>query len=133
MQSQLTYRTTTQKAPMNFQVNQAPVEWLGTSLQGYIQATYEQMVKVFGEPSTLYGGHSDNSIQLCWEVQFDNGNVARVYDWKREEPLTADEVYAWHIGGRSISAVTHVHDAFRVVHQFQTRSTWPAPGSVRAA
>lgn len=104
-------------------------DWYGTSLLGYIQATREQMINAFGEPSRTY----NDQIDRCWQLQFESGPMVRIYDWKLREPLMFAELYAWHIGGRSISAVTLVHDAFREAHRLHTRSTWPDTGSVRAA
>lgn len=117
---------------MKFKIanDQFPIDWRGTSLQGYIQATRRQMVKVFGAPQVS----DDSDIKLSWEVQFENGAIARIYDWREKTPVGLDgEIYAWRIGALGVSAVALVHDAFREAHHLLTRPTWPDAGSVRSA
>jgi len=80
----------------------------GTSLKGYIVADYDQLVKVFGQPA--FGG---DKINVVWELAFEDGTVATIYDWK--EPAVPMGRYAWHIGGKTQAAVDHVIDTFSAV------------------
>jgi hypothetical protein len=78
----------------------------GTSLQGYMRATYDQLVARFGQPD---GGGDKTTVEWC--LEFEDGTVATIYDWKEyETPMYA---YDWHIGGRSKMAVFAVKEAFR--------------------
>jgi hypothetical protein len=82
-----------------------------TSLQGYVPARYDQLVKVFGEPTD-----SGDKTTAEWALQFEDGTVATIYDWKEYE--TPMGLYNWHIGGMSKKAVSRVQDAmanFRLV------------------
>ena len=82
-----------------------------TSLQGYVPARYDQLVKVFGEPTD-----SGDKTTAEWSLQFEDGTVATIYDWK--EYKTPMGLYNWHIGGMSKKAVSRVQDAmanFRLV------------------
>ena len=81
----------------------------GTYLVGYVTTTYGKLVATFGEPS-LFGGIEDK-VQTEWVLEFADGTVATIYDWKtyRESPTTLP--YKWHIGGRSDKAVTLVTTA----------------------
>lgn len=77
-----------------------------TSLQGYMQAYYHQLVEVFGEPE---GGGDKTTVEWC--LEFEDGTVATIYDWKEYE--TPMGKYNWHIGGRSQKAVDRVMQTFK--------------------
>ena len=70
----------------------------GTSLQGYVYTTYDKIVEVFGNPTS-----SGDKTTCEWDITFDDGTVATIYDWK--ECQTPKGYYDWHIGGRSKWAV----------------------------
>jgi len=78
----------------------------GTSLQGYVQAYYHQLVEVFGQPE---GGGDKTTVE--WALKFADGTVATIYDWKEDE--TPMGMYRWHIGGRNNLAVARVTSAFK--------------------
>ena len=78
----------------------------GTSLQGYINATYDQLVERFGQPE---GGGDKTTVE--WMLQFEDGTVATIYDWKVDE--TPTYMYNWHIGGKNKTAVTRVTQALK--------------------
>ena len=77
-----------------------------TSLQGYMQAYYHQLVEVFGEPEC---GGDKTTVEWC--LAFEDGTVATIYDWKEYE--TPMGLYHWHIGGKSNLAVARVQQTFR--------------------
>lgn len=78
----------------------------GTSLQGYINATYADLVECFGEPE---GGGDKTTVE--WMLKFEDGTVATIYDWKVDE--TPTYMYNWHIGGKNKTAVTRVTSTFK--------------------
>jgi hypothetical protein len=78
----------------------------GTSLQGYITATYDQLVERFGQPE---GGGDKTTVE--WMLQFADGTVATIYDWKVDETPTS--MYNWHIGGVNKTAVTRVTQSLK--------------------
>jgi hypothetical protein len=78
----------------------------GTSLQGYITATYDQLVERFGQPE---GGGDKTTVEWC--LKFADGTVATIYDWKLDETPTS--MYNWHIGGVNNTAVTRVTSTFK--------------------
>jgi len=83
----------------------------GTSLVGYVTATREEIEEVFGEPD--YEGDGSNKVTTEWDILFADGTVATIYDWKRYEEGAPDydEVYEWHIGGKTWQAALHVSEA----------------------
>jgi hypothetical protein len=86
--------------------NDPTVSINGTCLQGYIETTYDELVNVFGQPTELEG----DKVTREWILQFSDGTVATIYDWKQLE--TPMEYYPWHIGGMSQRAVDLVTQAY---------------------
>lgn len=74
-----------------------PMNANGTSLQSYLLAEYEQLVKVFGEPT--YGPNDFNldKVTCEWVLEYAENKFCTIYDWKTYE--TPMEKYDWHIGG----------------------------------
>jgi hypothetical protein len=82
----------------------------GTWLQGYMTATRREIEITFGEPY-LWG--EGDKVTTEWAIQFDDGTIATIYDWKRYEmgAPAMDERIEWNIGGRDHIAVDRVKDA----------------------
>ena len=71
----------------------------GTSLKGYTAATYNQLVKVLGEP-TFNTPSGDNKTQVECVVKFRN-KYFTVYDWKTyDREYTLNELTIFHIGSK---------------------------------
>ena len=88
----------------------------GTSLQGHIEATYDDLVKAFGEPAfdSTRDGESDK-VHTEWALEFKNEEgdyiTATIYDWKEDSAYNSRVgKYRWHIGGNSYEAVEAVYD-----------------------
>ena len=92
------------------------IDATGTSLQGYIVTSREDLMKAFGAPLDYPLG---DKVTTEWTIQFDNGEVATIYDWKRYEEGRPEfnELFQWNIGGHSRDVVSLVNDA---VHRSQT-------------
>ena len=93
----------------------------GTSLKGYIRASYDQLVQVFGQPDVGPDDRDQDKVTCIWELTFNDGTVATIYDWKEGE--TPMGTYEWHIGGRNNNASTMVQDAFHLMHEGETIPT----------
>lgn len=85
----------------------------GTSLQGYISATFDELVNTFGEP----GKGDEYKTDAEWIIEFDDGTVATIYNWKDgrnycgSDGLDVEDITDWHIGGngqRSVDLVESV-------------------------
>ena len=63
----------------------------GTCLRGYIDTTYSNLVQHFGKPE-----HTSGKTNALWLIEFDDGLVATIYDWKLNTYPTGH--YNWHIG-----------------------------------
>ena len=82
----------------------------GTSLQGYIEATYSELVAVFGVPSYGPDDADSDKVTCSWELELEGGVVATIYDWKMDK--TPRDTYRWHIGGYKASSVELVTTLF---------------------
>jgi hypothetical protein len=89
-----------------------PVEANGTSLKGYVTASFNKLVEVFGEPSLNDPPSNYEKVTREWVLGFPCGTVATIYNWKNygTDPLDHED-YQWHIGGHTSSAVELVLDA----------------------
>lgn len=102
-----------------FTHNDKDIDNSGTSLQGKIQATREELEVVFGLPMDFSFDEGDK-VSTQWSIEFADGNrkaqVVTIYDWKRKAPPEMKEVISWHIGGLDQEANSEVHKAFRKAH-----------------
>ena len=94
----------------------------GSSLKGYMRATYEEVVSCFGNPTAVMG----DKTTVEWDVEIraeDDDEVeysifATIYDWKRNSRYAPEGEYEWHIGGWSedaLHAVTLAMENYRKV------------------
>jgi hypothetical protein len=73
---------------------------IGSSLKGYINCTYQDLIRVLGEP-THPEASGDDKVQKEWVVEY-NGEVFTVYDWKTyDEEYTINELDQFHVGGKT--------------------------------
>ena len=83
----------------------------GTHLQGEIVVTYTKLIETFGEAK---GGSDDYKTDAEWNIQFDNGDVATIYNWKNGkaylgcEGLDLECIDMWHVGGLTKDVVTEI-------------------------
>lgn len=75
----------------------------GTSLQGYVNAHYNQLVKMFGEP---YTDPENYKTDVEWIVPTPYG-PATIYNYKNGysylgvSGLKLEEMDEWHVGGKN--------------------------------
>jgi len=92
----------------------------GTSLRGGIQATYDQLVAVFGQPEVFTEENSDGKIDVEWVIAFDNGTVATIYNWKNgknycgADGLNVADITQWNVGGNRYDSAALVEEALKV-------------------
>ena len=71
----------------------------GTSLSGYIDITYKQLVETLGEP-TFDDASGDDKVQKEWVVEFE-GNIYTIYDWKTYDvDYTMNELDKFNVGSK---------------------------------
>tara|TARA_R110002074_G_scaffold307389_3_gene478244 strand:+ start:427 stop:753 length:327 start_codon:yes stop_codon:yes gene_type:complete len=104
---------------MNYTVEERHT-FVSTSLQGYLKASYEDLVEVFGEP-TITETSGDDKVDIQWEMNINDNdfNAIRpftIYNWKdydggREAMSNPD--YIWHIGGTSGIVDMYINEYFQ--------------------
>ncbi len=77
-------------------VNKKGASVNGTNLKGVVETTYDAIVNLFGKP---LGGSADGKTTCEWILEFEDGTVATIYDWKTG--TTPKELYKWNIGGHT--------------------------------
>ena len=90
---------------------------IGTGLNGYIKASYDELEKLFDKPG--FFDLSADKTRAEWLLKIGNAFIA-IYDYKENRPI--EEVTTWHIGGRgdtlhNISIVTG-KKVFRTLDEF---------------
>jgi hypothetical protein len=64
----------------------------GCSRQGHVKTTFKRLTEVFGKDNG-----SGDKTQAEWEIEFENGVVATIYDWKSY--TNVENITEWNIGG----------------------------------
>tara|TARA_R100001443_G_scaffold84559_2_gene91179 strand:+ start:729 stop:1031 length:303 start_codon:yes stop_codon:yes gene_type:complete len=86
----------------------------GTSLQGYLRASFEQLLRAFGSPHMDQCDHYKTDVE--WAFRFADGTVATLYNWKNgknylgDEGLELNDIYTWNVGGFNEKAVTKLKE-----------------------
>lgn len=81
-----------------------------SSLRGYVNANFWDLVEKFGEP-TYNESFGEDKVDVEWCIEFDDGTIATIYNWKDYDGgqrCRSDVNYRWHIGGFSNQAVDAV-------------------------
>ena len=84
----------------------------GTWLQGYVGASYTDLVLAFGQPTHLGNG---GKTQAEWDLKI-NGTAVTIYDYK-EYDKTLDRIFEWHIGGTSKEVVKLVEGVLAAIRK----------------
>lgn len=92
----------------------------GSSLVGYMRTTYDDIVKVLGEPHYVSDG--SDKITAEWYIRFVDGPLVTIYDYKEEE--TPKGLYDWHIGGISKNALIFISELFKSAGISVTTISW---------
>jgi hypothetical protein len=81
----------------------------GTSLQGYLVASYDDLVHAFGPP-TYDDTSGDNKVDIEWVLTVQDATyedetfIVTIYNWKDYDggiEATSNPQYEWHIGAKS--------------------------------
>lgn len=86
----------------------------GTSLVGYVDVSYADLVATFGEPNAPGDGYK---VDAEWLFVTDDGEPVTVYNYKDGRNYCGDEgkdvadIRDWHVGGNSARAIEAVRNA----------------------
>lgn len=100
--------------PRDFETS-ANFPFVGGSRQGELDGFfYKDIENVFGPPNYDQGS-GDGKVQLEWEIKFDNGVRATIYDYKQYDYDAYNEVDYWSVGGNSASSAAEVYKAMGLI------------------
>ena len=91
----------------------------GSHLLGYIRASYDDLVEMFGEPNGVMCDKVWNSWDIEFEIYNKKGEVedtvyCNLYDWKEADAeISKRGEYDWHIGGVDKEADFLIYDLLR--------------------
>tara|TARA_R100001463_G_scaffold110379_2_gene165125 strand:+ start:120 stop:653 length:534 start_codon:yes stop_codon:yes gene_type:complete len=83
----------------------------GTSLQGYMDISFDEIEEILGKPNMTGDPYK---VDAEWGIKFSDGTVATIYNYKTgrrylgNEGLDVRDIRDWHIGGRNKSVVERV-------------------------
>lgn len=84
----------------------------GTHLLTTINLPFYTIVGALGDPIWFKADEGDGKVRVEWDIKFQDGEVATIYDWK-EYKRRPEDVTDWHIGGRSFEVVQRVYDILK--------------------
>lgn len=83
----------------------------GTHLQGYVRSSYDNLVELFGPPTSNGDGYKTD---VEWTLEFEDGTVATIYNWKngrnycKDAGLPVEMMTEWNVGGHESDAHLYV-------------------------
>tara|TARA_X000000950_G_scaffold283858_2_gene385664 strand:+ start:645 stop:1010 length:366 start_codon:yes stop_codon:yes gene_type:complete len=95
--------------------------FVSTSLQGRFTASYDQLVKVFGEPQCSETS-GDGKVDIEWELTVEDKEFGfspkpvTIYNWKDYDgglEAMTNPKYEWHIGGLNFSDAVSLKEYFQ--------------------
>ena len=78
------------------------IDTVGTSLQGEMDISYDEIVAKLGEPTSNGDGYK---VDAEWSLKFEDGTIATIYNYKTgpnydfNEGCEVADIRDWHIGG----------------------------------
>lgn len=87
----------------------------GTSLKGYIDISYAELVEKLGEGTDYF---DDHKCDAQWIIQFESGQIAAIYNYKDGRNYMGldgkdkEDLRDWHIGGRGQNVLKKVSELF---------------------
>ena len=95
--------------------NQSNIDVNGTHLQGHINVEYSVLKKIFGKPTS----GDEYKTDAEWYIQFEDGTVATIYNWKNgkhylgREGTAKTKITHWNVGGNSKEVVERIQEVLK--------------------
>ena len=90
----------------------------GLGLVGYVQTSIDRLLNYLGPG---LGPSPDGKARMEWTIQFADGMVVSIYDWKSSGPI--EEVEIWNIAGEGIKVLERVREVLNL--QGTAVQIWP--------
>ena len=101
----LTYKTHNEKYNINTN---------GTSLQGDINISYDEICNKLGLPTKS----DEYKVDAVWEIEFSDETIGTIYNWKNgknyrgAKGIPTNQIEEWNIGGNESDIVDKIHQIF---------------------
>jgi hypothetical protein len=83
---------------------------VGTHFFGSFEnVSFEELVELFGNPITT----EDNDIRLQWLIEFEDGLLATIYDYKQKKSIWTDPI-EWSVGGHDPRVMDRIYKLTRI-------------------
>ena len=86
---------------------------VGTHFFGSFEnVSFEELVELFGNPITT----EDNDIRFQWLIEFEDGLLATIYDWKVDysQKCVMTQPIEWHVGGHDPRVMDRIYKLTRI-------------------
>jgi hypothetical protein len=104
--------------------NSHRIDPTGTSLQGRVNATFVELLTLFGEPHD--GDRYKTDAE--WTIRFEDGVIATVYNWKNghnycgTDGLPVEAITEWNVGGQTKQAADRISIALDLHREGRTET-----------
>ena len=94
----------------------------GTSLKGYINCSFRELTRAFGDPHNSDKYKSDAG----WDIEFADGLVATIYNWKDGKNYCGNEgadvfdIIEWNVGGNVKDVVERIRYILKSGAKYET-------------
>jgi len=112
--------------PKLVKINSDDISCSGTCFVGTLIAPYQSIADKLGAPGDSFDNYKTDGE---WVLEFENGIVATIYNWKNgknycgDEGLELEDIEEWHIGGRTHQVACWVEDLIK--------NSWPIFDEIR--
>ena len=95
--------------------NDINIKTSGSSYMGCLKLNYYDILNKLGGSQESDG----YKVDAEWSVEFDDGTVATLYNWKdgrnycRGQGLDLHQIEEWHVGGFSLEAFIKMEELFK--------------------
>jgi len=107
---------------IKYKTHKDDIPFIGGCLQGYVEADYKELKKLFGLP-TIGDGYK---LDAEWSILFEDGSSATIYNWKNGRNYNGrsgtpkTQIRNWHIGGENQDAFVHIRKLLKSVRQYKS-------------
>lgn len=104
---------------IKFKTHNDDIPFIGGCFQDYLDASYKELKKLFGKPTEGDG----YKVDAEWEVLFDNGAYATIYNYKDgrnylgKEGIPKANIRDWHIGGLNKDAIPIIESMLKELRE----------------
>ena len=93
--------------------NQVRKENSMTCLQGYVEATYDQLKDAIEGSELILDADHDSKVSTEFQIEHFEAVTITVYDWKEYDggrAARSNNLFEWHIGGNNRMVVEALND-----------------------